>query len=209
MRAMFKHRGQVNKVAFSPDGRALVSVSGDGSVRIWTIRDGSSKRLPVTDEAVYFLSVVFSPDGRYIAAGDTVNSLWIWDSRTQKLVAIWMGHSGWVWCVEFTPDGKGLMSGSEDMTAKYWDVSSLGIHGATSGREGVNNERSFQLILTFSGHTVRCCFISLHAFCRDFHTYSTTFVLLPSSPATTNGLLPVHGMEACVYGISEQELGSW
>ena len=112
-----------------------------------------------------------------------------------------------MWCVEFTPDGKGLMSGSEDMTAKYWDVSSLGIYGATPGREVVNPEPSFPLI--FSGHGVRCCFISLHAFCRDFHTYSAPFVLLLSSPATTNGLLPVHEMEVCVYGISEVEFGCW
>ena len=153
MRAMFKHRGPVNKVAFSPDGRSLVSGSDNCSVRIWNIRDGSSKELPVTDDPGYFLSVVFSPDGRYIAAGDERNSLWLWDSRTHKLVANWMGHGDWVWCVKFTPDGKGLMSGSKDMTAKYWDVSSLGIYGATPGREVVNPEPSFPLI--FSGHGVR------------------------------------------------------
>ena len=163
----------------------------------------------MTDDAGFFLSVVFSPDGRYIAAGDKGHSLWIWDSRTHKLVANWMGHVGWVCCVEFTPDGKGLMSGGEDMTVRYWDVNSLGIQWATSGRLVVNPEHSFPLIRTFFGHTVRCCFISLHAFCRDFRIYSVAFALLLSSPAMMNGLLPVQGMEVCVYGISEREFGSW
>ena len=208
MRAMFKrHRDEVNSIAFSPDGRFLVSASDDGSVRIWNIRDGSSNELPATDDHHWFFSVVFSPDGRYIAAGEAEYSLWIWDSRTHKLVANWIGGH-WVRCVKFTPDGKGLMSGSRDMTVKYWDVSSLG-DGAASGREVVNPKHSFPLIRTFPGHTVRCCFISLHAFCRDFHVYSAAFGLLPSSLAMMNGLLPVQGMEVCGYGISGQEFGSW
>ena len=71
MRAMFKrHKNDVNSITFSPNGRSLVSGSDDRSVCVWNIRDGSSKKLPVTNEAHFFLSVVFSPDGRYIAAGD-------------------------------------------------------------------------------------------------------------------------------------------
>ena len=159
MRVVFKrHMDEVNSIAFSPDGRSFVSGSDDNSVRIWNIRDGSSKRLPVTDEAVYFLSVVFRPDGRYIAAGDTRHSLCIWDSRTHKIVANWEGHSYYVWCLEFTPDGNGLMSGSADTTVKYWDVSSLGTHGAVSGRDAVVPGDSFPLIRSFSGHTVHFYF---------------------------------------------------
>ena len=113
IRAMFKqHGGTVFSVTFSPDGRSLISGSQDKSVRLWNIRDGSSKKLPATNDASYFVSVVFSPDGRYIAAGDPRHRLWMWDSRTHKLVANWKGHTDCVWCVKFTPDGKGLMSGA-------------------------------------------------------------------------------------------------
>ena len=158
MCAVFKgHENELNCISFSPDGRSIVSGSDDHSVRVSNIRDGSSKKLPVTNDAGFFLSVVFSPDGRYIAAGDTIKSLWIWDSRTQKLVANWKGHSvKSVRFVEFTPDGKGLMSGGMDTTVKYWDVSSLGIHKAMSRRETVVTRHSFPLIRSFPGHTV--CF---------------------------------------------------
>ena len=160
MRAMFKwHKQAVNTIAFSPDGRSIVSGSDDYSVRISNIRDGLSKRLPVTGSTLdFFLSVVFSPDGRYIAAGDTKKLLWVWHSRTHRLVANWMSHSDSVWCVEFTPDGKGLVSGSRDATAIYWDVSSLEIHEAASGRDVFPPGHSFPSIRSFSGHTVRFCF---------------------------------------------------
>ena len=159
MRAMFKrHRGTVNSIAFSPDGRSLVSASDDYTVCIWKTRDGSPKNLRVSDGIGLFLSVAFSPDGRYIAAGDTRSLLWIWDSRTLQLVASWVSHGDSVWCVEFTPDGKGLMSGSRDKTAKYWDVSSLGIREAASRRETVVLGHSFPSVRSLSGHTVRFLF---------------------------------------------------
>ena len=70
--------------------------------------------MPVTGITSYFDTVAFSPNGRYIAGGDFC-SLWIWDSRRQKLVAKWSER---VWCVEFMPDGKGwnikeLLNGSK------------------------------------------------------------------------------------------------
>ena len=163
-------------VTFSPDGRSLTSGSEDNSVRLWNIRDGSSKKLPAKD-ASFFVSVVFSPDGRYIAAGDLRNRLWIWNSRTHKLIAKWEGHRDCVWCVKFTPDGKGLMSGGTDNMVRYWDLSSL-------GREVVAPGQSFPLIRNFSGHTV-----SLYNFNPmnvDFDFRRAAFSLLRSFPATVN-----------------------
>ena len=155
MRATFKgHTDEVNSIAFSPDGRSLVSASDDFSVCTWNIRDGSSKKLPVTRGSSVFVSAVFSPNGRYIAAGDLSHSLWIWDSRTLKLVANWEDHS--VWCVEFTPDGQGLMSGGTDKILKYWDMGSLEILVPASGQKLATPKHPFPLIRSFSGHTV--CF---------------------------------------------------
>ena len=110
--------------------------------------------MPVTKITSHFLSVAFSPDGRYIAVGDFLNDLlWIWDSRRQRLVAKWPGHRSGVWCVEFTPDGKGLISGGDDGMVKYWDMTSLG-----SGSE----QQSFPVIRRFSGHNVgQFCLFSI------------------------------------------------
>ena len=149
---MFKgHKSVVNSVAFSPNGRFLVTGSDDWSVRIWNIRDGSSKVLPVTSRAGCFISVAFSPNGRYIVGGNWNHSLWIWDSRKHTLLAKWWGHTNGVWSTKFTPDGRGLMSGSKDQTVKHWNLSSLGIQGALVGGGG----RGFPEVRSFLGHTVR------------------------------------------------------
>ena len=146
----------ITSLAFSPNGRSLVSASTDQSARIWNIRDGSSKVLPVTGLPGYFMSVIFSPDGRYVAAGNFDHSLCIWDSRTHRLVAKWWGHTNSVWCTEFTPDGNGLISGGLDMTLKYWDVSLLGNRQGVSTGTVVNEERGFPEVQSFLGHYVRC-----------------------------------------------------
>ena len=49
----------------------------------------------------------------------------IWDARTGELLETLRGHIHRVWDVAFTPDGRGLVSGSADETLKYWDVSRL------------------------------------------------------------------------------------
>ena len=156
MRAMFKgHKNVVNGIVFTPDGHSLISGSDDRSVRIWNMRDGSSKALPVTGTPSIFLSVAISPNRRYIAGGNWDHSLWIWDSRTHNLVAKWCGHTGCVWCTEFTPDGKGLMSGSSDATVNHWDVSTLGIQqGVSTGLAG-NGEHGFPEIQRFQESDVR------------------------------------------------------
>ena len=160
------HESIVSDVGFSPDSHSLVSASFDRSVRIWKIRDGSSKVLPVTSSPVSFFSVLFSPDGRYIAAGNYDKSLRIWDSRTHRLVAEWRGHTGCVWCTVFTPDGKGLMSGSDDGTVKWWDVSLLGNR---------NDEKDFPLVRSFLGHGVRLILLSSHVDREPFVTQGSVF----------------------------------
>ena len=93
MRAVLKgHKSGVTGITFSPNGLFLVSASCDGSVRIWNMRSGSSKVLPVTGSLNLFMSVVFSPDGHYVVAGNYNGSLWIWDSRVLRLVAKWWAH---------------------------------------------------------------------------------------------------------------------
>ena len=153
------HRYLINNVAFSPNGRSLVSTSGDRLVRIWNIRSGSSKVLPVTGSPKYFMSVVFSPNGRYIAAGNSDKSLWIWDSRTHRLLAKWWEHTSWVWSTVFTADGKCLMSGGSDGMVKYWDVSLLGNRQDVSAGTVVNEEDGFPLVRSFFGHHVCSPFI--------------------------------------------------
>ena len=55
----------------------------------------------------------------------------IWDARTGELLERLQGHRDSVYSVAFTPDERGLVSGSLDKTLKLWDVSWLSVAGQT------------------------------------------------------------------------------
>ena len=92
----------------------------------------------------------------------------IWDARTSELLETLRGHEDKVKSVAFTPDGRGLVSGSSDRTLKYWDVSRLanGPGGRpnspeASKRDSLNGkdvgtlEGNSPCTMNFIGHKVR------------------------------------------------------
>ena len=68
------------------------------------------------------LSVSVSHDGRFVAAGCSDSLILIWDVQTGHLVERLRGHGDWVLSVAFTPDDRGLISGSNDKKVKRWDL---------------------------------------------------------------------------------------
>jgi len=93
----------------------------------------------------------------------------IWDARTGELLETLQGHTRRVWDMAFTPDGRGLVSGSLDKTLKYWDISCLANgpggrqnprgaseRGTLDGKQGVGTREDNSACTTdFIGHKVR------------------------------------------------------
>ena len=63
------HTGPVTSVAFSPDGKRIVSGSGDKTVRVWDAATGQPVGAPLTGHTDSVTSVAFSPDGQRIVSG--------------------------------------------------------------------------------------------------------------------------------------------
>ncbi|KAJ3983176.1 quinon protein alcohol dehydrogenase-like superfamily, partial [Lentinula detonsa] len=117
------HTEGVFSVAFSPDGKRIVSGSWDWSIRIWNADTGEAIGDPLQGHSKEVNSVAFSPDGKRIVSGSYDKSIRIWNADTGEAIGDPLqGHSISVSSVAFSPDGKRIVSGSMDDSIRIWNA---------------------------------------------------------------------------------------
>ncbi|WP_054464996.1 TIR domain-containing protein [Planktothricoides sp. SR001] len=133
-RNLFKgHEDYVWSVAISPDGKIIVSGSGDGTIRLWDINSGSDLAVRNLESSVN--SVAFSPDGSKIVSGSGDGTIRLWDIKSRSELAVFKGHEDYIFSVAFSPDGSKIVSGSGDGTIRLWDIKSRSELAVFKGHE--------------------------------------------------------------------------
>jgi WD40 repeat protein len=137
------HSEYVKYVAFSPDGKSVISCSDDNKAKLWDTASGDLIRTFVPQEGG-INRAAFSPDGGIIAAGLTDGKIIIFDVTTGDITRIIDGHEDSVCTISFSPDGNTFVTGSEDNTIKIWDTASGNLVKTINARSGGVNSGTYR-----------------------------------------------------------------
>jgi dipeptidyl aminopeptidase/acylaminoacyl peptidase len=118
LRKMTWHTRPADGVALSPDGRLMATVAWDRTLRLWDLDTGKARVLPVEQDEC----VEFSPDGRLlVVAGHGGNGVALWDPAAGTELRRIAPHLKSVQLALFSPDGRTLATGHEDMVY-LWEL---------------------------------------------------------------------------------------
>jgi WD40 repeat protein len=131
---------KMGRLAFSPDGQRLASVSGDHTVWVTDPFTETADRMIYTGCRTMWevhtgdvISVAFSPDGKLLATASDDQGAWLWDPATGANRGTWVGRTLGILSIAFNPDGRVLATGRRDTTVWLWDPATVGylerLHG--------------------------------------------------------------------------------
>lgn len=111
------HRADIRSLALSSDDRMLASAS-NGGLKIWNVRTRTCIR---TFECGYALCCTFVPGDKIVVVGTKSGELELFDIASAAKIGQVEAHEGSIWSLQVHPDGRSLVSGSADKTAKFWN----------------------------------------------------------------------------------------
>ncbi|MBI3409463.1 MAG: WD40 repeat domain-containing protein [Planctomycetes bacterium] len=115
---LHKHTRGVAGLAFSPDGKTLVSAGWDNKLIWWRVR--GSEFVAGDTAAGSPSGVAFSPDGKTLISGGADAHVHLWKNGKQARPLA--GHQNRPFAVAFSPCGKLLASGCGEPTVRVWKL---------------------------------------------------------------------------------------
>lgn len=105
------HTRSINSLAFSPDGRLLVSASDDHTVKLWEVVTGRELRT-FNGHKAQINKVLFHPNGEWIVSASSDHDIKVWEVATGKLLKTYTIPEYTIMSLAMDPTGNYLAAGS-------------------------------------------------------------------------------------------------
>lgn len=115
------HTGEVNTIAFSPDGQQFASGSDDQTIKIWNLNQ-RQELSTLKGHTNWVYSVAISPNSQTLVSGSKDTTVKVWNLNTKQQLRTLTGHTSYVDAVAISPNGQKIASGSYDKTIKIWNL---------------------------------------------------------------------------------------
>ncbi|MEH2183161.1 TIR domain-containing protein [Nostoc sp.] len=146
---VLKQDSHILYIAITPDGKTVISGSGDATLKVWDLASGEC-RATFAEHMDDVLGVAITADGKTVVSGSEDATLKAWDLATGECRATFADHTDTVFGVAITPDGKTVVSGSMDDTLKVWDLATGKCRATFAG----HTDTVFGVAITADGKTV-------------------------------------------------------
>jgi hypothetical protein len=127
------HQSAVNSAIFSPSGDRIVTVSSDGTARLWDSRTGAVLAILKHESDIWYAA--FNPSGDQVATSSADGTLCVWDVRTGAVLTQISAHDAEINSVQFSPSGDQILSTSDDQTARLWSPRTGAMIATLKGHE--------------------------------------------------------------------------
>ncbi|KAF8912836.1 WD40-repeat-containing domain protein [Gymnopilus junonius] len=105
------HRLSISAIKFSPDGSILASAGADKLIKLWDALTGQ---------------IIHTFEGHSEGISDIAwandKTIKIWSMEDRSEVKALLGHTNFVFCVNYNPNSNLLVSGGFDETVRIWDI---------------------------------------------------------------------------------------
>jgi WD40 repeat protein/serine/threonine protein kinase len=116
-----RHARDVIAVAFTPDGRTLVTASKDSTVRFWDVATGAAVGKVIRHDG-WVNALALTADGRAVLTGSDDRTARLWSVPEGSPLTTPLRHVQPVKAVGISPDGRLLLTAAEDATAQLWEA---------------------------------------------------------------------------------------
>lgn len=114
--------GWQEPIAFSPNGKQVLTANFDGTCQLWTV-EGEPRQRPFSKHGYHHVrAVAFSPLGDIVASGGFDGKALLWRTNGTPVGHPLTAHNDVIASIAFSADGKIIATAGMDNSVRFWDT---------------------------------------------------------------------------------------